>query len=135
MYTTNIPDGVWDSGCTCHSDRLWTILYLLWHCNDRNYSFFMETFVNQQKDWVMVVVPQLNEQVRSWQNFSFTTKKHSQWNLPLYPNFLGIEKEKQKDTEEKKQQRKLTDIKPSTTIHHTLTRGASVKEEDVLVQQ
>lgn len=45
---------------------------LLWDCDDRTYSFYIETSVNQ-KDWHMIV-DKRNEQVRSWQNFSFTPR-------------------------------------------------------------
>nr|XP_014103739.1 BTB/POZ domain-containing protein 9 isoform X1 [Bactrocera oleae] len=75
----------WDSGYTCHQLGSGEIVVrlgqpyiigsmrlLLWDCDDRTYSFYIETSVNQ-KDWHMIV-DKRNEQVRSWQNFSFTPR-------------------------------------------------------------
>lgn len=129
---------------------------LLWDCDDRNYSFYIETSYNQ-KDWVMVV-DKRNEQARSWQNFSFNP-------LPVVfirivgtrntaneifhcvhlecpsqdPNVLLIEKEKQRAVEEKKQQRKLADNQHSSSRESTprissRRRQPPHVEEDVLVQ-
>lgn len=111
---------------------------LLWDCDDRTYSFYIETSVNQ-KDWVMVV-DKRNEQARSWQNFAFTpipvvfirivgTRNTANeifhcvhLECPSQdPNFLLIEKEKQRSIEEKAakdQQRKtnqLNDNQPTTS--------------------
>ncbi|XP_017481265.1 PREDICTED: BTB/POZ domain-containing protein 9 isoform X1 [Rhagoletis zephyria] len=75
----------WDSGYTCHQLGSGEIVVrlgqpyvigsmrlLLWDCDDRTYSFYIETSVNG-KDW-HIVVDKRNEQVRSWQNFSFTPR-------------------------------------------------------------
>ncbi|XP_013110838.2 BTB/POZ domain-containing protein 9 [Stomoxys calcitrans] len=83
LLNGNYVDYDWDSGYTCHQLDSGEILVrlgqpyiigsmrlLLWDCDDRTYSFYIETSVNQ-KDWVMVV-DKRNEQARSWQNFSFT---------------------------------------------------------------
>ncbi|XP_017853063.1 BTB/POZ domain-containing protein 9 isoform X2 [Drosophila busckii] len=72
----------WDSGYTCHQlgsgeivVRLGQPYYvgsmrlLLWDCDDRTYSFYIETSTNR-KNWQMVV-DKRNENVRSWQNFHF----------------------------------------------------------------
>lgn len=42
---------------------------LLWDCDDRTYSFYIETSINQ-KDYEMAVDKQ-QEQLRSWQQFTF----------------------------------------------------------------
>lgn len=42
---------------------------LLWDCDSRTYSFYIETSVNQ-KDWEMAV-DKREEQLRSWQQFTF----------------------------------------------------------------
>ncbi|XP_053950213.1 BTB/POZ domain-containing protein 9 [Anastrepha ludens] len=75
----------WDSGYTCHQLGSGEIVVrlgqpyvigsmrlLLWDCDDRTYSFYIETSVNQ-KDW-HIVVDKRNEHMRSWQNFSFTPR-------------------------------------------------------------
>lgn len=129
---------------------------LLWDCDDRYYSFYIETSVNQ-KDWVMVV-DKRNEQARSWQNFSFNplavvfirivgTRNTANeifhcvhLECPSQdPNFLLIEKEKQHTIGEKKQQRKLVDSPPSSSRESTLRLSSVVTlppqvEEGVLVQ-
>ncbi|XP_061390585.1 BTB/POZ domain-containing protein 9 [Musca vetustissima] len=82
LINGNYTDYDWDSGYTCHQLDSGEILVrlgqpyiigsmrlLLWDCDDRTYSFYIETSVNQ-KDWVMVV-DKRNEHARSWQNFSF----------------------------------------------------------------
>lgn len=45
---------------------------LLWDCDMRTYSFYIETSINQ-KDWEMAVDKQ-EEQLRSWQSFTFTPR-------------------------------------------------------------
>lgn len=75
----------WDSGYTCHQLNsgeivvrlgqpyiISTMRLLLWDCDDRTYSFYIETSVNK-KDWEMVV-DKRQEQARSWQNFSFSPR-------------------------------------------------------------
>lgn len=42
---------------------------LLWDCDSRTYSFYIETSINQ-KDWEMAV-DKRDEQLRSWQQFTF----------------------------------------------------------------
>ncbi|KAM7349591.1 BTB (POZ) domain containing 9 [Cochliomyia hominivorax] len=163
LINGNYIDYDWDSGYTCHQLDSGEILVrlgqpyiigsmrlLLWDCDDRNYSFYIETSVNQ-KDWVMVV-DKRNEQARSWQNFSFNP-------LPVVfirivgtrntaneifhcvhlecpsqdPNFLFIEKEK-RAAEENKKKRKSADNQPSTSRDNT-SRGTMPRvEEGVLVQ-
>uniref|UniRef100_A0A1I8M4A6 BTB/POZ domain-containing protein 9 n=1 Tax=Musca domestica TaxID=7370 RepID=A0A1I8M4A6_MUSDO len=147
LINGNYTDYDWDSGYTCHQLDSGEILVrlgqpyiigsmrlLLWDCDDRTYSFYIETSVNQ-KDWVMVV-DKRNEHARSWQNFSFNP-------LPVVfiriigtrntaneifhcvhlecpsqdPNFLLAEKEKQKLMEEKakEQLRIVNDNQASTS--------------------
>lgn len=75
----------WDSGYTCHQlgsgeivVRLGQPYYvgsmrlLLWDCDDRTYSFYIETSTNR-KNW-QIVVDKRNEKARSWQNFHFTPR-------------------------------------------------------------
>lgn len=75
----------WDSGYTCHQlgsgeivVRLGQPYYigsmrlLLWDCDDRTYSFYIETSTNR-KNW-QLVVDKRNEKVRSWQNFNFAPR-------------------------------------------------------------
>ncbi|EDV95344.1 BTB/POZ domain-containing protein 9 [Drosophila grimshawi] len=75
----------WDSGYTCHQlgsgeivVRLGQPYYvgsmrlLLWDCDDRTYSFYIETSTNR-KNWQMVV-DKRNEKARSWQNFHFSPR-------------------------------------------------------------
>lgn len=45
---------------------------LLWDCDDRSYSFYIETSTNQ-KDWEMVV-DKRKEYLRSWQSFTFNAR-------------------------------------------------------------
>ena len=42
---------------------------LLWDCDSRTYSFYIETSINQ-KDWE-IAVDKRDEQLRSWQQFTF----------------------------------------------------------------
>uniref|UniRef100_A0A0A1X880 BTB/POZ domain-containing protein 9 n=1 Tax=Zeugodacus cucurbitae TaxID=28588 RepID=A0A0A1X880_ZEUCU len=117
----------WDSGYTCHQLGSGEIVVrlgqpyiigsmrlLLWDCDDRTYSFYIETSVNQ-KDW-HIIVDKRNDQVRSWQNFSFTPRPivfirivgtRNTANEIFHcvhlecpsqdPNFLQIEKEKEQE--------------------------------------
>lgn len=126
----------WDSGYTCHQLGSGEIVVrlgqpyiigsmrlLLWDCDDRTYSFYIETSVNQ-KDWHMIV-DKRNEQVRSWQNFSFTPRPivfirivgtRNTANEIFHcvhlecpsqdPNFLQLEKEKE---QEQRANGKITD--------------------------
>ncbi|XP_065364039.1 BTB/POZ domain-containing protein 9 [Calliphora vicina] len=171
LINGNYVDYDWDSGYTCHQLESGEILVrlgqpyvigsmrlLLWDCDDRNYSFYIETSVNQ-KDWVMVV-DKRNEKARSWQNFSFTpipvvfirivgTRNTANeifhcvhLECPSQdPNFILVEKEKQRVVEEKKQkQRKLADNQPSSSRESTSPRTSSnldqapQVDEGVLVQ-
>ncbi|XP_055524269.1 BTB/POZ domain-containing protein 9 [Wyeomyia smithii] len=72
----------WDSGYTCHQLGSGVILVqlgqpywvaslrlLLWDCDDRSYSFYIETSTNL-KQWDMVV-DKRNELLKSWQHFTF----------------------------------------------------------------
>lgn len=72
----------WDSGYTCHQLGSGVIVVqlgqpyligsmrlLLWDCDSRTYSFYVETSINQ-KDWEMAV-DKRDEQLRSWQQFTF----------------------------------------------------------------
>lgn len=45
---------------------------LLWDCDDRTYSFFIETSVNQ-KDWE-IAVDKKHENLKSWQCFKFNPR-------------------------------------------------------------
>ncbi|KAH8308584.1 hypothetical protein KR018_012416 [Drosophila ironensis] len=75
----------WDSGYTCHQlgsgeivvrlgqpYHVGSMRLLLWDCDDRTYSFYIETSTNR-KDWQMVV-DRRNDKARSWQNFHFTPR-------------------------------------------------------------
>uniref|UniRef100_A0A1Q3FF41 BTB/POZ domain-containing protein 9 n=1 Tax=Culex tarsalis TaxID=7177 RepID=A0A1Q3FF41_CULTA len=75
----------WDSGYTCHQLGSGVILVqlgqpcwinslrlLLWDCDDRSYSFYIETSTNL-KQWDMVV-DKRNELLKSWQHFTFEPK-------------------------------------------------------------
>lgn len=75
----------WDSGYTCHQlgsgeivVRLGQPYYvgsmrlLLWDCDDRTYSFYIETSTNR-KNWQMVV-DKRSEKARSWQNLHFAPR-------------------------------------------------------------
>lgn len=133
---------------------------LLWDCDDRTYSFYIETSINQ-KDWVMVV-DKRNEQTRSWQNFAFSpipvvfirivgTRNTANeifhcvhLECPSQDlNFLLAEKEKQRLVEEKraKESHDVSDNQPSTSKLTTPRRSSRVRqsttprvEEDILVQ-
>ena len=75
----------WDSGYTCHQlgsgaivvqlgqpYSLHTMRLLLWDCDDRSYSFYIEVSVNQ-RDWE-VVCDRTREACRSWQVITFTRR-------------------------------------------------------------
>lgn len=75
----------WDSGYTCHQlgsgeivvrlgqpYYLGSMRLLLWDCDDRTYSFYIEISTNR-KEWQMVV-DRRNDRTRSWQNFHFTPR-------------------------------------------------------------
>uniref|UniRef100_A0A182Q251 BTB/POZ domain-containing protein 9 n=1 Tax=Anopheles farauti TaxID=69004 RepID=A0A182Q251_9DIPT len=75
----------WDSGYTCHQIGSGAILIqlgqpywigslrlLLWDCDNRSYSFYIEVSTNM-KDWEVVVDKQ-GEHLKSWQHFSFLPK-------------------------------------------------------------
>lgn len=75
----------WDSGYTCHQLGSGVILVqlgqpywigslrlLLWDCDDRSYSFYIETSTNL-KQWEMVV-DKRNDLLKSWQHFVFDTR-------------------------------------------------------------
>lgn len=72
----------WDSGYTCHQLNSGAILVqlgqpyyigscrlLLWDCDDRSYSFYIQTSTDQST-WDMVV-DRRNVQLKSWQHFTF----------------------------------------------------------------
>lgn len=72
----------WDSGYTCHQlgsgmiviqlgqpYYIGSLRLLLWDCDSRTYSLFIETSTNQ-KDWEMAV-DKRNEHLKSWQQFTF----------------------------------------------------------------
>uniref|UniRef100_A0A0B6ZZR2 BTB/POZ domain-containing protein 9 n=1 Tax=Arion vulgaris TaxID=1028688 RepID=A0A0B6ZZR2_9EUPU len=72
----------WDSGYTCHQLGsgaiciqlaqpyiLSTMRLLLWDCDDRSYSFYIEVSTDQQK-WTQVV-DKRNELCKSWQTVAF----------------------------------------------------------------
>lgn len=75
----------WDSGYTCHQLGSGSIVIqlgqpyhissmrmLLWDCDTRTYSFYIETSTNQT-DW-KIAVDKRDEQLRSWQQFSFESR-------------------------------------------------------------
>ncbi|XP_055617391.1 BTB/POZ domain-containing protein 9 [Toxorhynchites rutilus septentrionalis] len=75
----------WDSGYTCHQLGSGVILVqlgqpywigslrlLLWDCDDRSYSFYIETSTNL-KQWEMVV-DRRNDLLKSWQHFGFDAR-------------------------------------------------------------
>lgn len=72
----------WDSGYTCHQLGSGSIIIqlgqpyhissmrmLLWDCDTRTYSFYIETSTNRN-DW-KIAVDKRDEQLRSWQQFTF----------------------------------------------------------------
>lgn len=75
----------WDSGYTCHQlgsgeiliqlgqpYHIGSIRLLLWDCDDRTYSFYIQTSTNAQ-NWEMAVDKQ-KEYLRSWQSFTFDSR-------------------------------------------------------------
>jgi len=75
----------WDSGYTCHQLGSGAIMVqlgqpysldsmrlLLWDCDDRSYSYYIEVSINQ-KDWE-VVCDRTRDAARSWQHISFTRR-------------------------------------------------------------
>lgn len=75
----------WDSGYTCHQLGSGTILVqlgqpyilssmrlLLWDCDDRSYSYYIETSCNSM-DWE-TVLDKTREHCRSWQNLEFPAR-------------------------------------------------------------
>ena len=85
LLNGNVHDFDWDSGYTCHQLGSGVIIIqlgqpyyigslrlLLWDCDDRTYSFYIETSTNQ-KNWEMAV-DKRNEQLRSWQHFTFSAR-------------------------------------------------------------
>ncbi|XP_041774053.1 BTB/POZ domain-containing protein 9 [Anopheles merus] len=75
----------WDSGYTCHQIGTGVILIqlgqpywidslrlLLWDCDNRSYSFYIEVSANMT-DWEVVVDKQ-SEHLKSWQHFAFQPK-------------------------------------------------------------
>ena len=82
LLNGNVKDYDWDCGYTCHQLGSGNILLqlgqpylissmriLLWDCDERTYSFYIETSVNET-DWEMVV-DKKNERLQSWQSFTF----------------------------------------------------------------
>ena len=82
LLNGNVKDYDWDKGYTCHQLGSGNILIqlgqpylvssfrlLLWDCDERTYSFYIETSVNET-DWSMVV-DKKNERLQSWQSFAF----------------------------------------------------------------
>lgn len=72
----------WDSGYTCHQLGSGAVIVqlaqpyivssmrlLLWDCDDRSYSYYIEVSIDQ-KNWHMVV-DKRNEPCKSWQNITF----------------------------------------------------------------
>lgn len=75
----------WDRGYTCHQLGSGSILVqlgqpymlssmrlLLWDCDDRSYSYYIETSINGN-DWE-IVADKMREQCRSWQSLRFTPR-------------------------------------------------------------
>ncbi|XP_066978684.1 BTB/POZ domain-containing protein 9-like isoform X1 [Macrobrachium rosenbergii] len=75
----------WDSGYTCHQlgsgsicvqlgQPYWlsSCKLLLWDCDDRSYSYYIEASVNN-RDWELIV-DKTREACRSWQTLTFTPR-------------------------------------------------------------
>lgn len=75
----------WDTGYTCHQlgsgdiviqlgqpYHIGSMRLLLWDCDERVYSLYIETSTNQ-KHWD-IAVDKRNEQLRSWQSFTFNPR-------------------------------------------------------------
>lgn len=82
LLNGNIKDYDWDCGYTCHQLGSGNILIqlgqpyligsfriLLWDCDERSYSFYIETSTNET-DWEMAV-DKKEERLQSWQSFTF----------------------------------------------------------------
>lgn len=82
LLNGNVKDYDWDTGYTCHQLGSGNILIqlgqpylissiriLLWDCDERTYSFYIETSVNAH-DWE-TVVDKKSERLQSWQSFTF----------------------------------------------------------------
>jgi BTB/POZ domain-containing protein 9 len=82
LLNGNVKDYDWDTGYTCHQLNSGNILIqlgqpyfissfriLLWDCDERTYSFYIETSINET-DWDLVV-DKRNERLQSWQSFHF----------------------------------------------------------------
>lgn len=82
LLNGNVKDYDWDCGYTCHQLGSGNICIqlgqpylissfriLLWDCDDRTYSFYIETSVNET-DWE-IVVDKKHERLQSWQSFTF----------------------------------------------------------------
>lgn len=83
LLNGNVKDYDWDNGYTCHQLSgnnniiiqlgqpylISSFRMLLWDYDERNYSFYIETSVNET-DWDMVV-DKRNERLQSWQTFTF----------------------------------------------------------------
>ena len=82
LLNGNVKDYDWDCGYTCHQLNSGNILIqlgqpylignfriLLWDCDERTYSFYIETSINET-DWDLVV-DKRNERLQSWQSFNF----------------------------------------------------------------
>lgn len=82
LLNGNVKDYDWDCGYTCHQLGSGNILIqlgqpylidsikiLLWDCDERTYSFYIEASVNET-DWT-TIVDKKTERLQSWQTFSF----------------------------------------------------------------
>lgn len=85
LLNGNVKDYDWDCGYTCHQLGSGNICIqlgqpylissfriLLWDCDERTYSFYIETSVNET-EWDMVV-DKRNERLQSWQTFKFAER-------------------------------------------------------------
>lgn len=85
LLNGNIKDYDFESGYTCHQLGHGVIIIqlgqpyyiaslrlLLWDCDSRSYSFYIETSINQ-KDWE-IVVDKRSELLQSWQHCTFTPR-------------------------------------------------------------
>ncbi|XP_037935016.1 BTB/POZ domain-containing protein 9 [Teleopsis dalmanni] len=153
----------WDSGYTCHQlgsgdilvrlgqpYHIGTMRLLLWDCDDRFYSFYIETSVNQ-KDWEMVV-DKRSELAKSWQNFSFRPRPvafikivgtHNTANEIFHcvhlecpsqdQNFLQIEKEKEKIRLSQDDRNKSVDNSSSQQVSTQNEGNSSRVAEEILI--
>lgn len=85
LLNGNVTTYDYDHGYTCHQlgngnisiqlgqpAFISSFRLLLWDCDERTYSFYIETSINQT-EWDMVV-DKRNERLQSWQSFSFPPK-------------------------------------------------------------